>query len=90
MGGIDVAGECCSYGQVHGRDESLPYQRHERESVGWPDLWPPLRHSPQMGHTGKRAPHQSAVGAADSFPHGGSHINNQPALLFEARAVPYL
>ena len=38
-----LPGECCSYGQVHGRDESLPYQRHERESVGRPDLWPPRR-----------------------------------------------
>ena len=38
-----LLGECCSYGQVHGRDESLPYQQHERESVGRPDLWPPRR-----------------------------------------------
>ena len=34
--------------------------------------------SPQMGRTGKRAPHQSAVGAADSFPHGGKPYK-QPA-----------
>ena len=33
-----LPGECCSYGQVHGRDESLPYQQHERESVGGPGM----------------------------------------------------
>lgn len=34
--------------------------------------------SPQMGRTGKCVPHQSAVGAADSFPHGGKPYK-QPA-----------
>lgn len=53
-----LPGECCSYGQVHGRDESLPYQQHERESVGRPDLWPPrrgqdpsLQSQPEKGHS---------------------------------------
>ena len=46
--------------------------------------------NPFMGNYSKFAPHQSAVGAADSFPLGGSQYSEKPLLLFSKKQRFYV
>ena len=46
--------------------------------------------NPFMGNYSKFAPHQSASGAADSFPLGGSQYSEKPLLLFSKKQRFYV
>ena len=46
--------------------------------------------NPFMGNYSKFAPHQSASGAADSFPLGGSQYSEKPLLLFSKKQRLYV
>ena len=54
-----------------------------------PDEGRACRGSPCAGHIGKSAPHQSAVGAADSFPQGGSRSTEKSAKTLLTRPCFY-
>ena len=54
-----------------------------------PDEGRACRGSPCTGHIGKPAPHQSAVGAADSFPQGGSRSTEKSAKTLLTRPCFY-